>query len=90
VESRGVTLKSRLRAGELLAGTWVKTPHPHIVEVLALSELDLLVLDAEHAPFGRESLDACILAARAGRAPVLVRAPRTSICCRHSTAAPTG
>jgi 2-keto-3-deoxy-L-rhamnonate aldolase RhmA len=73
VESRGVTLKSRLRAGELLAGTWVKTPHPHIVEVLALSELDLLVLDAEHAPFGRESLDACILAARAGRAPVLVR-----------------
>ena len=65
--------KQRLRAGELLAGTWVKTPHPHVVEVLSLSPLDVLVLDAEHAPFDRGSLDACILAARAGGKPVLVR-----------------
>lgn len=68
-----MSLQSRLRAGELLAGTWVKTPHPHVVEVLTLSALDLLVLDAEHAPFGRDSLDACILAARAGGKPTLVR-----------------
>jgi 2-keto-3-deoxy-L-rhamnonate aldolase RhmA len=73
VESRGVTLKARVRAGELLAGTWVKTPHPHVVEVLSLSPLDVLVLDAEHAPFDRGSLDACIMAARAGGKPVLVR-----------------
>lgn len=65
--------RDRLKAGELLSATWVKTPHPHIVEVLALSPLDALVLDAEHAPFGRESLDLCILAARAGGKPVLVR-----------------
>jgi 2-keto-3-deoxy-L-rhamnonate aldolase RhmA len=65
--------KSRLRAGELLAGTWVKTPHPHVVEVLSLSSLDVLVLDAEHAPFDRGSLDLCTLAARAGGKPVLVR-----------------
>ena len=68
-----MTLRERLRAGALLAGTWVKTPHPHVVEVLALSPLDLLVLDAEHAPFDRGQLDACILAARAGGKPVLVR-----------------
>ena len=66
-------LKQRLKAGDLLAGTWVKTPHPHVVEVLALSPLDLLVLDAEHAPFDRRDLDACILAARSGGKPVLVR-----------------
>ncbi len=65
--------RSRLRAGALLAGTWVKTPHPHGVEVLALSPLDCLVLDAEHAPFDRAGLDLCILAARAGGMPVLVR-----------------
>ncbi len=56
-ESKGLNtmtnLKSRLNACELLAGTWVKTPHPHIVEVMGLSPLDLIVLDAEHAPFGR-------------------------------------
>jgi 2-keto-3-deoxy-L-rhamnonate aldolase RhmA len=73
MESRRVTLKARIRAGELLAGTWVKTPHPHVVEVLSLSPLDMLVLDAEHAPFDRGSLDACIMAARAGEKPVLVR-----------------
>ena len=65
--------KSRLHAGELLVGTWIKTPHPHVVEVLGLSDLDCLVLDAEHAPFDRTSLDLCIMAARASGKPVLVR-----------------
>ena len=68
-----MTFRERLRAGEVLAGTWIKTPHPHVVEVLSLSPLDCLVLDAEHAPFDRRDLDACILAARAGGKPVLVR-----------------
>ena len=65
--------RDRLCAGDLLTGTFVKTPHPHVVEVLSLSPLDVLVLDAEHAPFDRRDLDACILAARAGGKPVLVR-----------------
>ncbi len=68
-----VSFRNRLRTGDVLSGTWVKTPHPHVVEVLALSPLDVLVLDAEHAPFDRGSLDACIMAARAGGKPVLVR-----------------
>jgi 2-keto-3-deoxy-L-rhamnonate aldolase RhmA len=68
-----VGFRDRLRAGDLLSGTWIKTPHPHVVEVLAFSTLDVLVLDAEHAPFDRGSLDQCILAARAGGKPVLVR-----------------
>ena len=68
-----VSFRDQLRAGELLAGTWVKTPHPHVVEVLSLSSLDCLVLDAEHAPFDRAALDQCIMAARAGGKTVLVR-----------------
>ena len=73
-----MSFRERLLAGELLAGTWVKTPHPHIVEVLSLTGLDVLVLDAEHAPFDRGSLDQCILAARAGGKPVLVRPPTSA------------
>ena len=73
-----VGFRERLRAGDLLAGTWVKTPHPHIVEVLALSSLDVLVLDAEHAPFDRGSLDLCIMAARAGGKTILVRPPSSA------------
>ena len=70
-----MSFRERLLAGELLAATWVKTPHPHVVEVLALTGLDALVLDAEHAPFDRSALDLCTLAARAGGMPVLVRPP---------------
>ena len=73
-----VSFRNRLRAGELLAGTWIKTPHPHVVEVLSLTSLDCLVLDAEHAPFDRAALDVCILAARAGGKTVLVRPPSAS------------
>ncbi len=36
---------------------------------LAHSALDALVLDAEHAPFGREALDSCVLAARTWASP---------------------
>ncbi|MGB3710971.1 MAG: aldolase/citrate lyase family protein [Erythrobacter sp.] len=70
---RWSSFASRLRGCEPILASWVKTPHPHVVEVLALSKLDALILDAEHAPFGREALDACILAGRAGDMPVLVR-----------------
>lgn len=68
-----IDFRARLAAGDLLVATWIKTPHPHVAEVLAHSPLDALVLDAEHAPFDRTALDTCILAARAGGMPVLVR-----------------
>ena len=72
------TFKHRLAAGELLVGSFVKTPSPVIVEVLALTALDCLCLDAEHAPFDRGTLDLGILAARAGGKDVLVRIPAAS------------
>ena len=64
--------KNTLNNTELF-GTFVKTPHPHIIEVLALAELSFIVLDAEHAPFDRSTLDSCILAARANQLPCIVR-----------------
>ena len=68
-----VNLKSRIAAGEALLGTFLKTPHPHIVEVLATSGLDCICIDAEHAPFDRRDIDVCVMAAQLGRLPVLVR-----------------
>ncbi len=68
-------LKARLAGGELIVGTFVKTPSPMVVEVLALSALDCLCLDAEHAPFDRAAIDACVFAARAGGMDVVVRVP---------------
>jgi len=72
------TFRSRLRGGELLAGTFVKTPSMMVAEVLAATELDLLCFDAEHSPFDRRDLDAAILAARAADMPSIIRVPGPS------------
>ena len=65
--------KQDVQAGTPLLGTFLKTPHPHLVEVLATSGLDCLCIDAEHAPFDRQSIDLCVMAARAGGLPALIR-----------------
>ncbi len=71
-------LKARLAAGEFLLGTFLKTPSPILVEVLATCGLDLLCLDAEHAPFDRQAIDACLFAARAAGLATVVRTPTSA------------
>lgn len=71
-------LKARLAAGDSLTGTFLKTPSPIVVEVLASSGLDLVCIDAEHAPFDRAAIDACVMAARLSALPALVRVPTTA------------
>ncbi|MDZ7643032.1 MAG: hypothetical protein U5K76_01610 [Woeseiaceae bacterium] len=68
-------LKSRIRQGQPTIGLLVRTPAPQLVEAAATAELDFIAFDAEHAPFGPEALDHCLLAARAARIPALVRVP---------------
>ena len=69
------TFRDRVRSGEPLIGTWIKTPSPMVSEVLGGSELDMVCLDAEHSPFDRLVLDQCILGLRSAGMPVLVRVP---------------
>lgn len=69
------SFKTRLRGCELLVGTFVKTASHQVVEILGGGDLDFLVIDAEHAPFDRASLDVMALAARATGKPALVRLP---------------
>lgn len=68
----------RLGGAETVIGTWIKTPSPVVCEVLCRTGLDVLVLDAEHAPFGRVELDGCIAIIRALGKPVLIRVPDAS------------
>ena len=65
--------RERLRSGEPLIGTFIKTPSPIVAEVLGLSDLDVVAIDCEHAPFGHTELDLCIAALRAADKPSLVR-----------------
>ena len=71
--SDAATFRARLLAGDTLAGTFVKTPAHDLLEVLMLSGLDFVCLDAEHAAFDRARLDACLAVACARGFPVLVR-----------------
>lgn len=68
-------LKDRIRAHQALVGTFLKTPSSIICEVLGRSELDLVCVDAEHAPFDRMALDQCLYALRSENMPALVRIP---------------
>lgn len=71
-------LKSRLANGERLIGTFLKTPSPIVVEVLGTTTLDFIVIDVEHAPFGRLELDTCLMAARSVHLSSLVRVASSS------------
>ena len=66
-------LRSRTRAGELLIGTFVKTPSPHVIEILGQAGLDFAVIDQEHAPIGIAQMDMLALAGRAAGLPLLSR-----------------
>jgi 2-keto-3-deoxy-L-rhamnonate aldolase RhmA len=70
-------LKQSLAQNKPLIGTFIKTPHFHNTEVLAHTNLDVLCLDAEHAPFDRADLDTCVLAAKSQQMPVVIRVPNT-------------
>lgn len=65
--------RRRLLSRDLIVGTFLKTPDPAVMEILALSGLDCVCVDTEHAPFDRRDLAAVLLAARAHDFPSLVR-----------------
>lgn len=67
------SFRRRLTGGDLLIGTFIKTPSPIVAEVLSLSELDVFCIDTEHAPFGRMETDLCLSVFRAADRPSLVR-----------------
>lgn len=67
------SLRTRIRAGELLIGTFVKTPAPHIVEILGHAGLDFAVIDQEHAPISISQMDMLAMAGRSVGLPLLSR-----------------
>ena len=71
--SRISDFRQKMLSGAPLAGTFLKTPHYIMIEILAQSGLDFLCLDAEHAPFDRAAMDQCIAVATALDFPILIR-----------------
>lgn len=70
-----ITFKDRLATGEPLIGTFLKTPSAMACEVLSRVDLDAVCIDAEHAPFDRRDIDACVHALVHAGMPAIVRVP---------------
>jgi 2-keto-3-deoxy-L-rhamnonate aldolase RhmA len=65
--------RQRFAAREQLIGTFIKTPATHAVEIIGALGYDFVVIDEEHAPFDRVTIDGALLAARASGTAGIVR-----------------
>ena len=68
--------RKRLLNRERLIGTFCKTPTSHSTEILGSLGYDFVMLDEEHAPWTRQSLEVGFLGARAFGTAGLVRVAR--------------
>lgn len=72
------SFRQRFLKFEVLLGSFIKTPTTHAIEIMGGLGFDFVVLDAEHAPWDRASLDNGLLAARATAVAGIVRVAEPS------------
>ena len=72
--------RRRFMSGESLFGTFIKSPGPYSIEIMAEAGFDFVIIDAEHAPFGKAAIDHAVLAARASGIAAIVRVPSGDPC----------
>ncbi|MBD8477234.1 HpcH/HpaI aldolase family protein [Microbacterium sp. CFBP 8794] len=72
-DERPVSLRARALAGERLIGALLRMPAEELVEMIAVSAFDFVLLDAEHGPADVVALRQHIAVAAVHGIPVLVR-----------------
>ncbi len=72
------SFRQRFVRGVTLLGTFIKTPSSHTPEILGGLGFDFVVIDEEHAPFDRITIDAALLGARAAGTAGIVRVAEPS------------
>ncbi len=71
-----VSLRKRLREGQLLIGTMIsELRNPNIAYLLAQNGFDFFILDNEHGSYSPETISDMIAAARGAGLPIVVRIP---------------
>ncbi|WGF87798.1 HpcH/HpaI aldolase family protein [Marinivivus vitaminiproducens] len=68
--------RRRVRDGERLFGTFLKTPSTHAAEILGAVGYDFVVVDEEHAPLNPETTERILLACRLAGIAGVVRVAR--------------
>lgn len=66
-------LKEKLSQGKIILGTWCELPSPEVVNVMAKTGLDFVIIDMEHGSMGFEQAGKMVLAAQSEGCCPLVR-----------------
>lgn len=62
-----------LRSGRSMIGTWLQVPHPTVVEAMAQTGFDFVLVDGEHAPTPPDALGGILPCLELHEAPSLYR-----------------
>lgn len=69
-------LKTRLKGGEVVVGPWCTLPSAAVLNVVAATGLDFVIIDLEHGPAGYETAEDMVRAAEVTGCAPLVRVAR--------------
>jgi 2-keto-3-deoxy-L-rhamnonate aldolase RhmA len=72
-------LKSRIRDGERLIGTFLKSRDPAVAEALAVAGYDFIVADLEHSPLSVGDVEEITRACDCHDVPVITRIPASGL-----------
>ena len=68
-------IKERIRSGELVVASVLRFPDPALLEIMALSGVQMVTVDYEHYPFNEETLINLARTADAHNVALIVRVP---------------
>lgn len=71
-----ISLKKRLENGGMVIGTWCEIPSPEVINILAKSGLDFVIIDMEHGSMDFNLAAKMVMAADADGCAPLIRVPR--------------
>ena len=71
-----MTLKEKLSKGKTVIGTWCEIPSPEVINILAKSGLDFIIIDMEHGAMDFRMASQMIIAAEVDGCSSLIRVPR--------------
>jgi len=65
-------IKSKLQDGQAVIGTWSIIPSPIVVDIIASTGLDFIIIDAEHGPINFETAQEMVMACESrGVSPIM-------------------
>ena len=72
---KGTELKKKLRSGRPVLGAWLQITDPIVSEIMSRVGFDFLLIDTEHAPIDRETLQTMLLMFNGSETTPIVRVP---------------